>query len=132
MDKDLEASILLIESNQKENNEFGTGFIVHQDKQATFVLTCAHVVEILGKDHIRVDDRAATIVAIGASDNLDLAILSIRGLSNQPRLKLLVTGKKGDLVKIIGFQVYGKQRLRKDIRGQLGGQGSLRKPKTRG
>jgi hypothetical protein len=132
MDENLNSSIFLVESSEQDNNEFGTGFIIHQDGQDTCLLTCAHVIDDIGMEHVQVEGETASVIAMGASDNLDLAVLCVRGLSNQSPLNLLVTGRNGDLITIMGYYKYGQHRFLKPIQGHLGEQGSLKKPKTRG
>jgi len=132
MEEGLLASIFPVESSQQDNNEFGTGFIICQDRSVTYFLTCAHVVDIVGKDYIQIDGMTATVKAMGASDNLDLAILCITESSMQSALDLLITGQEGDSITIIGIHDYDKHRSRKPIRGHLGKQSSLKKAKTKG
>lgn len=132
MDENLNTSIFLIESSQQDNNAFGTGFIIHQDGQDTYLLTCAHVIDDVGLAHVQVEGKTAPIATMGASDSLDLAVLCVRGLSDQSPLNLLVTGAKGDSIKILGYYKFGQHRYLKPIQGHLGEQGSLKKPKTSG
>lgn len=40
----LQDAIVLITSSDPEVGGFGTGFIVYQDQQTSYVVTCAHVV----------------------------------------------------------------------------------------
>jgi hypothetical protein len=55
MSADLQTSIILITSSEPTNGSFGTGFIIHKDEQAVYLLTCAHVVEDLGgPDNVQV------------------------------------------------------------------------------
>jgi len=121
-----------VESNQQGNNNFGTGFIIHRDEQSTYFLTCAHVIESVGVENIQIDGISATVIATGTSDNLDLAILCVQGLQNQSALNLLARGKEGDPIVIIGIHDYGNYHSRKPVRGHLGMQSNLKRPKTHG
>ena len=94
-------SIFLIESRQSNNKKFGTGFIVHQDEQFTYLLTCAHVVDDVGIDDVEVDGKSATVIAMGASNDIDLAVLALHRSSIISKIELLAVGNTGDLITVI-------------------------------
>jgi hypothetical protein len=125
-----QALIYPVESSQQDNNNFGTGFIIRRDGQSTYFLTCAHVVESVGMENILIDGMAATVTAIGTSDNLDLAVLCVQGLQNQSVVSRPDRGKEGDPIIVIGIYDYGNYHSRKSVHGQLGVQSNLKKPKT--
>jgi hypothetical protein len=75
---DIGVEVLIVKSSIPDNPYFGTGFVIHQDADSTFVLTCAHVVEdVGGKDRILVNGYKANLVSMG-NDEDDLAILKIK------------------------------------------------------
>jgi len=39
-------SVVLIVSSDRDENHFGTGFVIHKSEQTTYLLTCAHVYEM--------------------------------------------------------------------------------------
>lgn len=132
MDASLLSTIYPIESNREGDNTVGTGFLIHQYRQTSYFLTCAHVVESIGGEHLQINGIAARVEAIGASNDLDLAMLAIPGFSYQPVAELINTGKVGDPITIAGIYDYGQHRSRKPIRGCLDSQSSLKKPKAQG
>jgi len=66
-------SLVLITNS--ENKNFGTGFVIRKERNHSYILTCAHVVERTPKS-LLVDSRfKAKILYQGSSDGLDLALL---------------------------------------------------------
>jgi Pentapeptide repeats (8 copies)/Trypsin-like peptidase domain len=97
MSQDFRESILLITSaDNKPDDDFGTGFIIHQDKQTVFVLTCSHVVQNICKEikvgdisEVRIDNHPAKLIALGDRFGCDLAVLSVENrLTERCVLKL--------------------------------------------
>lgn len=93
-------SIVLIKSSNPSNKGFGTGFVIHRDKDASYILTCARVlVDVLrdagGQTLAIVDGCSATVVASGAEDGIDLAVLKVEGLLDKIPLGLRSSGKIG-------------------------------------
>ncbi|GAC1403672.1 MAG: hypothetical protein NVS4B12_15990 [Ktedonobacteraceae bacterium] len=122
---DLQDSIVLITSSDPNLGEpnFGTGFVVHHDKQGSYVITCAHVVQAVGGEKkILAGHVAATVVAL--EEGIDVAVLRVEGLQEQPSLTLQPSGAKGTPFLIAGFQLYsGKQYRMRRLQGVLGEQG---------
>lgn len=116
---------LITSSNpeRKADGDFGTGFVIHQDKQTTYLLTCAHVVEAVGgSDQVKVDGHPATVEAIGDSQGCDLAVLVVRKLLPKlPPLRLSVVGEQGRDVTVAGYYTDGtKTKKQARIKGKLG------------
>ena len=89
MNLELNKSIVLIYSNNEVNKVIGTGFIIHQDTNGVYLLTCFHVVDdIDGPDDIMVDGVPAVMIANDNKDGFDLAVLKVKGLWDKPILKL--------------------------------------------
>ncbi len=79
MDQSLNSSILPIRIVNNDNAEFkGTGFILHTSQDATYIITCWHVIKDFeeGKQ-IKAGDFEAELFDSGENFGLDLAILKI-------------------------------------------------------
>jgi hypothetical protein len=126
MTGDFQASVLRITSGDPNNSRFGTGFVIHQDERYSYLLTCAHVVDdVGGPGQVLVGETTASVIAAGAADGLDLAVLRVEGLSDKPSLRLIASGKKGRSFTTAGFQVLTKQYLIRRLEGALGEQVGL-------
>ncbi len=66
---------------------FGTGFVVHKDENISYIVTCAHVIDACKEDALLVNNQEATLVAIGAKNEIDLAVIAVENLECVP-LKL--------------------------------------------
>ncbi|HEY9833728.1 MAG TPA: GUN4 domain-containing protein [Stenomitos sp.] len=126
MSQDVLESVFLITSSDPERNTdgvFGTGFVIDQDEQTTYLLTCAHVVEdVGGSDKVKVDGHLATVEAVGNRYGCDLAVLSVRKpLLKLPILRLDVVGEKGRDVTVAGYYRDGTKTCKlAQIGGKLG------------
>ncbi|MBU1667863.1 ATP-binding protein [bacterium] len=97
-------SILLIQSQQPNNTSIGTGFIIHQDEYGSYLLTCAHVVKQVEEPIV----RGLNTKEIALDEELDLALLYVRGLSRIP-LKLRQKKCVNNNVELIGFSNFSRQ-----------------------
>lgn len=119
-------SVFLITSSEpekKEDGNFGTGFVIHQVEQTTYLLTCAHVVEqVGGSDKVRVGGHPAIVEALGDRYGCDLAVLAVRKpLAKLPLLRLDAVGEKGRDVTVAGFYTDGTKTYKlARIEGKLG------------
>jgi len=132
MDSVLRESVVRIISAKPENRNFGTAFIIHRDRETTYLLTCAHVVrDVGGAESMRITELPATVIAIGNDENgPDLAVVTVKGLSDRPVLKLSAVGEKGRAFITSGFREFDKsQHLLRDLNGTLGDKISL-EPRT--
>lgn len=118
-------SVVSITSSAGDNNSFGTGFVIHQDGQATYLLTCAHVVQDVGSEVIEINGIQAKVMASGSEESIDLAVLRVEGLPIKPSLPLSPTGDEGNPFSTAGFQKYGERLLIRELDGTLGKQGGL-------
>lgn len=117
----LQDSVVRITSVDPTVNRFGTGFVFYQDEQASYLLTCQHVVtDVGGPDHVSVAGLLAKVVATGGEDGLDLCVLRVEGLFERYPLRLRIAGAKDHPFITAGFQSYSKQFLIRQIRGTLG------------
>ena len=124
----LKSSIALVESSKVDSSDFGSGFLIHRDKKATYWLTCAHVVNAIGaEDRIRVGKLPAELVGLtkqdlsSLKDSFDLAILKVEGLFKKKPVQL---GKP--IVRDLRFQTLGhfqntktKQLYLREVSGSL-------------
>ncbi len=127
--KFIREAIVLIKSN--ERSDFGTGFIIHQDKLAIYVLTCAHVVkQVEGRENIQVAGRDVEVIANGWSyseDGIDLAVLRItEGWKDKQPLKLWGFAKEQGSFITFGYHELSKNNHQKTkVSGNLGERNSL-------
>jgi hypothetical protein len=125
MNTNFSDSVILVTSTDSDySGNFGTGFIIHQDEQMTYVLTCAHVVkDVGGADKVKAGGHPARVEALGDVYGCDLAVLSVKdGLSKLPLLKLGVVGEQGREFIVSGCYTDGtKTRKLAPISGKLGG-----------
>jgi hypothetical protein len=115
MSDSLQESVILIRSsNHRAHKTFGTGFSAGCEGQATYIVTCAHVVKDI-LDEIRdsedksagitADDVNATVVASGSQDSkgIDLAVLCVEKPLGHLPLRC-VSKLKGKPFKTAGYQ----------------------------
>jgi hypothetical protein len=121
MSSDPSDSVVLISSSDSNNTSFGTGFIIHQDNKASYVLTCDHVIrDVGGEDKALINKHKAEEVFSGEKYEIDLAVVRIQGLSDKNALKLRPCGEKGLSVLTVGFQRFNKDFLIRPLDGKLG------------
>jgi len=101
-------SIVHIESSDKHNRSFGTGFVIDKDDYGAYILTCQHVVAEVQSP--TVNDKAGEIIA--TSEFLDMAVLHVEGLHLQP-LPLQVTRCHQNDVHAIGFSEFSQGMVQK-------------------
>ena len=125
MNTNFSDSIILVTSiDPQYSGDFGTGFVIHQYEQTTYVLTCAHVVkDVGGPDNVKAGGYPARVEGLGDVYGCDLAVLSVKdGLSKLPLLKLGVVGEQGREFIVSGCYTDGtKTRKLAPISGKLGG-----------
>lgn len=88
--------------------KYGTGFVIHLDTAApegpaAYLLTCAHVVDELGKA-LKVRGKDAQLMAMGDQAGLDLAVIKV-SLPGEALLRPALTteGAKDDGVEAYGY-----------------------------
>ncbi len=103
----LKDSVVLIKNGDSDEGSYGTGFVIYHDRQATYVLTCAHVVNAISDTKtLEVGGATASKIVWGSEAGADLAVLSVEGLQDKPILCLSTTGKIGDK-----FTSYGLKKI---------------------
>lgn len=99
----------LITSSEPTNHRFGTGFIICHIEQKSYILTCAHVISDVGNgDKIKANGQPATLVAMGANDGLDLAVISTDKILDKPVVTLGACGGIGVPFFTAGFRTFGQ------------------------
>jgi hypothetical protein len=101
-------SIVSIESTNKNNDSFGTGFVIHNDSKGAYVLTCQHVVEDVQEP--MVNELVATIMT--QSKFIDMAVIFVPKLHVNP-LPLQVDPCDSLHVEVIGFSHFTQELTQK-------------------
>lgn len=94
--------------------KYGTGFVIHIDAAASekqaYILTCAHVVDELGKNTLTVAGNDAQLTAMGDQNGLDLAVIKVALPAAALRQATLATdGTLQDRVEVHGY--LGERRV---------------------
>lgn len=120
MDYDLKTSIVLISSNNPEILDFGTAFVIHHDITSCYLATCAHVIKDLGgPENVRIGSTLASVIAYDP-DGPDIAILKVNRILGNTCLPLMSPDQNVHSFIAAGFQLYGKNYLAREIKGELG------------
>lgn len=101
-------NIVHIESLDKNNRNFGTGFIIDKDDKGVYILTCKHVIDDVVNP--MVEEVKARIIAMG--DEIDMAVIYVSKLQVEP-LVLQVNKCKSLEVEIIGFSNFNQNMTQK-------------------
>ncbi len=112
---DWRRAVLRITGLQSVGKPQGTGFVVRQDDEVSLVVTCWHVVKTIGKEHLRIKSKPCRLVSKDGDDTLDLAVLSVSGLSPVEPLNLVCRGRPGLPDAIYGYGPEGRR-----LEGTLG------------
>ncbi len=69
-----QAVILLTSRAAEKNRNFGSGFVVARNGQVSYVLTCAHVVEQIGREQLCAagTDALVSVLHCGSGDGIEL------------------------------------------------------------
>jgi nucleoside phosphorylase len=120
--------IVPITSSNINISVFGTGFIFYRDTQASYVLTCAHIVDAIGEMTLLAGYIPTTLVTKGTDDNIDLAILRVEGLFDRPLLPLNSTNTPGQKCTLSGYQLASNSNgyLLHTLSGTIGSSASMK------
>lgn len=112
------SSVVLVVCSAKPGT-FGTGFVIHRDESATYVLTCKHVLDPIKS--LRIDNQPAVEVASDdAKYGFDLAVLKVEGDLNRSPLSLNPIAKPGRSFAAAGFSNQADSHILEQFRGTLG------------
>ncbi|CAA6811687.1 MAG: Serine/threonine kinase [uncultured Sulfurovum sp.] len=101
-------NIVHIESLDKNNRSFGTGFVIDNDDKGVYILTCKHVIDDVVNP--MVEEVKARIIAIG--NEIDMAVIYVSKLNLKP-LILQVNNCHSSDVEIIGFSNFNQNMTQK-------------------
>lgn len=104
-----EAAVYEVRSAQAGNTAFGTAFAVARDEHGTYLLTCAHVVGLLGGEPV-IGTLPAREIANGHAQGIDLALLAVDGLRDAPLLDRWIEGEEGEAVATRGYSRIDAKR----------------------
>lgn len=128
MNQNWQDYVVSVVSKNENNKSFGSGFIFFQDKSASYVLTCAHVLsDVGGINHARINGRSVKLVASGEEEDIDLVVLQVERLNAKApaTLNLQAQAEQGTAFVTAGFQLFDKKLLIRSLRGKLGKQTGL-------
>ncbi|NTV63974.1 MAG: trypsin-like peptidase domain-containing protein [Oscillochloris sp.] len=112
-------SIVLIQSREAGNSAIGTGFIIHQAGEHSYILTCAHVVrDVGGEAQVVAGKQPAEVIAMGEHDGLDLAVLRVAHFTDRTPLSLRASAQAGQTVSIQGYSKYIQYRPLETLNGR--------------
>jgi hypothetical protein len=103
--EEYENSLVLISSPDEKNQNIGTGFIIDQDGQYSYILTCAHVVRATRdtEGRVKANNVIAEVVTPDTHNGVDdLAVLRAKGLQGKP-LTRRKSGNQGDSFTSRGY-----------------------------
>ena len=112
-------SIVLITSADEENTSFGTGFVIYRQGKKSFIITCAHVIEKVGSERIKVNNSNEVKLITSLDEEIDLAVLEVSGLDDAQSKAVLRIGNfesEDGRVEVRGFSRRGQNKKQFEIR----------------
>ena len=100
--------IVHIESSNKENKSFGTGFVIESNEQGTYILTCEHVLTSVQNPVI----ESQKVERIAKSSFLDMAIIFLPSV-NHEKLSLQLEVCDDLNITTIAFSSFKKDLVQK-------------------
>ena len=108
-------NVVHIESSNKENRSFGTGFVIESNEQGTYVLTCQHVLDSV--QEARIESKAVEVIA--RNSFLDIAIVFLP-LVQHEKMSLQLEACDSLNITSIAFSSFKKDLVQKStIRATL-------------
>jgi len=101
-------SIVHIESSDKNNKSFGTGFVIDQNESGAYVLTCQHVLEAVENAVI----ESNQVEILSQNDFFDMAILFVPS-HKSPNIQLQLQTCNNLNVSSIAFSSFQKNLVQK-------------------
>lgn len=120
-----DAVVLLTSTEPDKNRNFGSGFLIAQDADHSYVLTCAHVLEQIGQDKLQAAGLSTPVEVLhcGSGDHIDMAVLKVRGLLDKPVLAEFALGQEQSDIQTAGYSLFdakNAQHLKRALKGNLG------------
>ena len=115
--------LVTVSSNDTDNSssasdEYGTGFFVYQDDSATYVVTCAHVVQDAYIDYenhkILLDGQYQADIAAYDAD-ADICVLQAKIPNAVASLRLSNSAREGQEIRVIGMSAFSGKREKRDV-----------------
>lgn len=100
-------SVFQIQSQDKNNSKFGTGFVFYVDEKGSYLATCNHVLEQV--ENPLINNQVAKVIANGSEKNIDLAVLFLEGVFLKS-LKLQALDCKNGDVKLVGYSNFTREQ----------------------
>lgn len=104
----------ILKITSSTNGGIGTGFVIERDEEGVVVATCSHVLSTCGVERVLVDGVEALVQEDFSSKGLDLAILYVKGLEQEP---LQLAEQSSERVKIYGYTHFNT-KLRANVKGE--------------
>jgi len=97
-------STFLIKSTT--NRSFGTAFCIDNNEKGSFLVTAEHVIHDCGKESLLVENLETTLIAIGDSKGIDLAVVFVHDLIAKPLNLNSFPLYKGMKLQVEGFKSH--------------------------
>lgn len=101
-------NIVHIESTNKQNKSFGTGFVIESNEQGTYILTCQHVLDSVQNASI----ESKTVEVIAHNSFLDMAIVFLPALGSK-KMSLQLEACQDLSITSIAFSSFKKDLVQK-------------------
>lgn len=100
--------IVHIESANKHNNSFGTGFVINNNKYGTYILTCQHVLDSV--ENACVESNSIEVIA--HNNFLDMAIIFLPSIHHE-KMSLQLEACESLNITSIAFSSFKKDLVQK-------------------
>ena len=111
-------SIVLIESKNKENKSFGTGFSIYQDDGGSYIVTVNNILESIGVEELKIDDFKVSVYSQSEIDGINLAILYVKDLFLTP-LELENNNLSTRGIYSIGHNLAKEEKIQSRVDGEI-------------
>lgn len=112
-------SVVLITPGDETIRESGTGFVIATSPRATYIVTCAHVIQSWSQA-VCVNGRTAHIEHDGAREGVDLAILRVDDLALDPLPTKAFIKQKQSVYCVSYTHLYGSDYYRTTMEAKAG------------
>jgi Trypsin-like peptidase domain len=120
-------SVALIVSQDKTRTEFGSAFLIYRDDEATYWLTCAHVItDVGGAESAKIDGQPVELIApreeqlSAMKEGCDLAIVKVKCFLEKEPYQLCDASASGKKFTIVGYSQKSKAKMSAPVSGDLG------------
>ncbi len=92
----------------KESNSFGTGFVIDEDSEGSYILTGSRILEYAKK--LVIDELAIEIIAFNVNDEIELAVIYVKKLFSLP-FQLSSSLCENTNVAFRGYSIFTKDKF---------------------